>query len=208
MDKKQLARIFHSMSDYRRTQPDYTLLARFIADKQIAVEEVDLTVNVEVQRFTELKKREKELSKIAFDLNTFTIDREAQAVLYDVRDELRRYNVGIRGSSWHNSLGSFGYAYLVSQDKKVLIEQYYGGVYADLISSDCEILVECGNTNGYYMLAHFTCGFEAEGVPGKVEQYCIIPFSADVPPLYRFTRGGNYDNEYIRDLAMRRAWES
>lgn len=205
MDKETLKYIFYSSYDVRRTQPDYTILARLIAEKQIAVQKIDLSKNREVRRMVRLRKFELRLSNRILDLHDLRLQtRNRMAV---IREQLIRYGVYIRGSIQHERLGEFGNAYLKSLSKGVECEKYFNGVHVDLISADREIVIECGNTNGYYMLYHLQSCREPDYESGQVEQYNVIPFSEnDIPDLYTFTRGDEYDDDYFVDCIYQRGW--
>lgn len=98
------------------------------------------------------------------------------------------------GSDAHQRLCLLAAAYLISLGKQPVPEQRVNGKRVDLITSDNEWIIECGDTDARPLLKHLysTC-----------EHFAVFPFDTEPQFLVVFERGTGWNQDVIRELMER-----
>jgi len=88
------------------------------------------------------------------------------------------------GGVEHRWLGYLAAAFLLDKGKQVLSEQFRNGSRIDILSSDNEFYIECGDTNPAPMLEHLS---------ENCIYFCVFPFCTfEDNFFYIFERGENW----------------
>lgn len=117
------------------------------------------------------------------------------AALLSLPCETGRLSV-VHGGSWHCKMAAYAEAFLHDLGKEVLFEQWANGHRVDVISTDQEWIIECGDTSPKPLLEHLlrTC-----------KRFAVLPFqqSTEFPfILYVFEQGPAWDDKAIEQQVL------
>lgn len=107
-----------------------------------------------------------------------------------------------RGGDWHVDLSKIGAMFLRSQGKDYQFEQWFNRKRVDILSTDHDWVIECGDTQARPIIEHLYGGDDHEHRCNKV---AIIPFQSDYHNffMYVFMRGSAWDEQQARSIFWR-----
>lgn len=104
------------------------------------------------------------------------------------------------GGLAHKTLATIATLFLQDRGKSVLHEERCNGRRVDVVSTDYEWLIECGDTNGEPIVKHLNATHGAR----NCNYVCVLPFQEfiDGVTMYVFTRGSNWSDEEAQRIHL------